>query len=156
MTVNVSESRTILICSEEVSQKSLNKIRGIENHERVDEELYQDYEDDDTRKVIPLSKILHSSYCYIFEHQGMRNCAQQRQIFIQNFYIKLVFEFQLDEPVEMKWYPKRPVIMWSCHVTLLYLSTRSRVIHSFVKSLYMHTYIVSSTFSLKYLFRILL
>ena len=38
-------------CSEEVSQKSLNKIRGIENHERLDEELYQDYEGDGERKV---------------------------------------------------------------------------------------------------------
>ena len=29
---------------EEVSQRRLNDIRGVENHERLDEELYQDFE----------------------------------------------------------------------------------------------------------------
>ena len=38
-------------CSEEISQKRLNTIRGIDNHERLDEELYQDFETDDARKV---------------------------------------------------------------------------------------------------------
>ena len=37
--------------SEEISQKRLNSIRGIDNHERLDEELYQDFETDDARKV---------------------------------------------------------------------------------------------------------
>lgn len=40
------------MCSEEISQKDLNKIRGIDNHDRLDEELYQDYEDKDTKKVM--------------------------------------------------------------------------------------------------------
>ena len=38
-------------CSEEISQKRMNSIRGIDNHERLDEELYQDFETDEVRKV---------------------------------------------------------------------------------------------------------
>ena len=38
-------------CSEEVSQKRLNSIRGISNHDRLDEELYLDHETDDAKKV---------------------------------------------------------------------------------------------------------
>ena len=29
----------------------MNSIRGIDNHERLDEELYQDFETDEARKV---------------------------------------------------------------------------------------------------------
>ena len=44
-TVRFSEFR------EEISQKRMNSIRGIDNHERLDEELYQDFETDEARKV---------------------------------------------------------------------------------------------------------
>ena len=37
--------------SEEISHKRLNKVRGIVNHERVDEELYQDFETGDAKKA---------------------------------------------------------------------------------------------------------
>ena len=36
---------------EEISQRRMNSIRGIDNHERLDEELYQDFETDEARKV---------------------------------------------------------------------------------------------------------
>ena len=36
---------------EEMSQRRLNDIRGVENHERLDEELYQDFETEADRKV---------------------------------------------------------------------------------------------------------
>lgn len=39
------------MCREEISQKRINSIRGIDNHERLDEELYHDFETDDARKV---------------------------------------------------------------------------------------------------------
>ena len=41
----------VCISREEISQKRLNNIRGIDNHERLDEELYHDFETDDARKV---------------------------------------------------------------------------------------------------------
>ena len=34
-----------------MSQKRLNKIRGLEHHDRLDEALYHDYESEDARKV---------------------------------------------------------------------------------------------------------
>ncbi len=37
--------------SEEVSKGRLNKIRGVEQHDRLDAELYQDFETDGQRKV---------------------------------------------------------------------------------------------------------
>jgi DNA topoisomerase-6 subunit B len=37
------------LCSEEISQKRLNTLRGIANHERKDEALYQDYETETER-----------------------------------------------------------------------------------------------------------
>lgn len=37
--------------SEEVTQKQLNKIRQVVNHERLDEELYQDHETEEAKKV---------------------------------------------------------------------------------------------------------
>ena len=43
---------------EEISQKRLNRVRGIDNHERLDEELYQDFETDDARKVYARSFLL--------------------------------------------------------------------------------------------------
>ena len=43
---------SVMPCSEEISQHALNKIRGIDNHKRLDEELYQDYEDNDAQKVL--------------------------------------------------------------------------------------------------------
>ena len=39
------------ICREEVSQEALNEVRGIENHERLDEELYHDFETEDLKKA---------------------------------------------------------------------------------------------------------
>jgi hypothetical protein len=36
---------------EEVSKARLNKIRGVEHHERVDEALYHDYETEEQRRV---------------------------------------------------------------------------------------------------------
>ncbi|KAK9840997.1 hypothetical protein WJX81_004968 [Elliptochloris bilobata] len=38
------------ITIEEISQKRLNSIRGISNHDRLDEELYQDHETDEAKK----------------------------------------------------------------------------------------------------------
>ena len=45
-----------------MSQKALNKIRGIDNHERLDEELYHDFEDDDAKKVTFFGSAVHSCY----------------------------------------------------------------------------------------------
>ncbi len=39
------------LCSEEVTQRQLNKIRDVVNHERLDEELYHDHETEEARKV---------------------------------------------------------------------------------------------------------
>ena len=36
---------------EEISQNRLNRIRGIQNLDRLDESLYQDFETDEARKV---------------------------------------------------------------------------------------------------------
>ena len=44
-------------CSEEISHKRLNKVRGIVNHERVDEELYQDFETGDAKKAGPWAQL---------------------------------------------------------------------------------------------------
>jgi hypothetical protein len=42
--------------SEEVSRARLNTLRGLGDHERVDEQLYHDYESEDARKVrIPVT-----------------------------------------------------------------------------------------------------
>ena len=41
--------------SEEISQKALNTVRGVEHHERIDEELYQDFETQEERKVVLVS-----------------------------------------------------------------------------------------------------
>ncbi len=38
-------------CREEISQNRLNRIRGIQNLDRLDESLYQDFESDEARKV---------------------------------------------------------------------------------------------------------
>jgi hypothetical protein len=38
-------------CSEEVSKNALNRIRGVESQDRVDEELYHDFETEAARKV---------------------------------------------------------------------------------------------------------
>ena len=38
-------------CSEEISQHALNRMRGVTNHGRIDEELYQDYETEDAKQV---------------------------------------------------------------------------------------------------------
>ncbi len=38
-------------CSEEVSKARLDRIRGLEHQERLDEELYQDFETQEQRKV---------------------------------------------------------------------------------------------------------
>lgn len=45
--------QTLTPCSpsEEVSKARLNKIRGVEHHERLDEQLYHDYETEEQRKV---------------------------------------------------------------------------------------------------------
>lgn len=37
--------------SEEVSKARLNRLRGLDNHERIDEELYADFETSDAKKV---------------------------------------------------------------------------------------------------------
>jgi hypothetical protein len=39
------------LCREEVSQMRLNSIRGISNHDRLDEELYQDHETEEAKKA---------------------------------------------------------------------------------------------------------
>ena len=59
-----------LFCSEEVTQRQLNKIRDVVNHERLDEELYHDHETEEARKVsvsqVPI--IAQSS-------EGISNCV---------------------------------------------------------------------------------
>lgn len=40
-----------LPCSEEFSQERLNKLRGVENHARIDAQLYHDFETDDAKQV---------------------------------------------------------------------------------------------------------
>ncbi len=37
--------------SEEISQARLNKMRGVTSHDRIDEELYQDYETEDAKQA---------------------------------------------------------------------------------------------------------
>lgn len=39
------------LASEEVSKSRLNQLRGLADHERIDEQLYHDYESEDARKV---------------------------------------------------------------------------------------------------------
>jgi hypothetical protein len=39
------------LCREEISKSRLNRLRGLDNHERIDEELYADFETDDAKKV---------------------------------------------------------------------------------------------------------
>jgi len=43
----------VLCCvlSEEVSKARLNRLRGLDNHERIDEELYADFETSDAKNV---------------------------------------------------------------------------------------------------------
>jgi len=36
---------------EEISKARLNRLRGLDNHERIDEELYHDYESEEAKKV---------------------------------------------------------------------------------------------------------
>lgn len=36
---------------EEISKSRLNRLRGLDNHERIDEELYADFETEDAKKV---------------------------------------------------------------------------------------------------------
>lgn len=38
-------------CSEEISQRRLNEIRGVDNHARIDEALYLDFETQEARQV---------------------------------------------------------------------------------------------------------
>ena len=38
-------------CSEEIGLSSLNVIRGVRNTGRLDEELYKEFEDEQTKKV---------------------------------------------------------------------------------------------------------
>ncbi|KAL0026624.1 hypothetical protein WJX77_011706 [Trebouxia sp. C0004] len=47
---SIGQLPDITITIEEISQKRMNSIRGIDNHERLDEELYHDFETDDARK----------------------------------------------------------------------------------------------------------
>ncbi|CAD7704825.1 unnamed protein product [Ostreobium quekettii] len=47
---SISELPDVEIGIEEVSQKALNRVRGVENHERIDEALYQDFETENERK----------------------------------------------------------------------------------------------------------
>jgi hypothetical protein len=37
---------------EEVSKARLNRLRGVEHHDRIDEALYQDWESEDAKRVI--------------------------------------------------------------------------------------------------------
>ena len=37
--------------SEEVSKARLNRMRGVEHHDRIDEELYNDYESEEAKRV---------------------------------------------------------------------------------------------------------
>ncbi len=37
--------------SEEVSKARLNRIRGVEHHDRLDQQLYQDFESEEAKKV---------------------------------------------------------------------------------------------------------
>lgn len=57
-------------CSEEISQKRLNSIRGISNHDRLDEELYLDHETDEAKKVTED----HFSVPYIAEWGAGLSC----------------------------------------------------------------------------------
>ncbi|GFR50834.1 hypothetical protein Agub_g13107 [Astrephomene gubernaculifera] len=47
---SISELPMIEITIEEVSKARLNRIRGVEQHGRVDEQLYQDFESEDAKK----------------------------------------------------------------------------------------------------------
>ncbi|DBB08030.1 TPA: DNA topoisomerase 6 subunit B [Trebouxia sp. C0006] len=47
---SIGQLPDVTITIEEISQKRMNSIRGIDNHERLDEELYHDFETDDARK----------------------------------------------------------------------------------------------------------
>ncbi|GLI61276.1 hypothetical protein VaNZ11_003597, partial [Volvox africanus] len=47
---SISELPFIEITIEEVSKARLNRIRGVEEHGRLDEQLYQDFESEDARK----------------------------------------------------------------------------------------------------------
>jgi hypothetical protein len=38
-------------CREEISKAKLNQIRGLDQHDRIDEALYHDYETEEAKKV---------------------------------------------------------------------------------------------------------
>ena len=52
-----ASTRRLALCSEEISQHRLNKMRGVTNHDRIDEELYQDYETEGAKQVLCLWQV---------------------------------------------------------------------------------------------------
>ena len=55
---------------EEISQNQLNRIRGIQNLDRLDESLYQDFERDEARKVCAC----HMTTLQLQRHNGRMFC----------------------------------------------------------------------------------
>eukprot|EP00879_Flechtneria_rotunda_P026072 GHRR01027752.1.p1 GENE.GHRR01027752.1~~GHRR01027752.1.p1 ORF type:complete len:169 (+),score=73.57 GHRR01027752.1:238-744(+) len=47
---SISTLPLVEITIEEISKAHLNQLRGLDNHERVDEELYNDFENEDAKK----------------------------------------------------------------------------------------------------------
>lgn len=47
--------------SEEISKARLDKIRGVERHDRLDAELFNDFESEDQRKVILKNMLLYAA-----------------------------------------------------------------------------------------------
>eukprot|EP00775_Hariotina_reticulata_P001229 gene1229-1568_t len=47
---SISTLPQIEITIEEISKARLNRLRGLDNHERIDEELYHDYESEEAKK----------------------------------------------------------------------------------------------------------
>jgi DNA topoisomerase VI subunit B len=39
------------VCSQEISRSTLNRIQGLEDQDRLDEELYHDFESEEAKKV---------------------------------------------------------------------------------------------------------
>ncbi len=68
------------MCREEVSQKRLNSIRGISNHDRLDEELYQDHETEEAKKARSAARFTQRCVWRSCQEVTSSYCAAQKRL----------------------------------------------------------------------------